>query len=287
MGIALTIFLPLALAVMMFSLGLGLTIADFARIARQPKAFAVGAASQLVAIPSVAFAICMIFDFPPDIAVGLMILSVCPGGVTSNMMTRYSRGDLALSISLTGVTSLAAVLTMPALVVFFVRHFKGLDAPEVDVTTLGLSMFAITAIPVAAGMAIRRWAGDFARLIDGFVSKLSFALFIVVVAGALFANWDMFIANLPSLGPAVVLLCLSLLAIGLGLSALASLDRAQSTAIAIDTGIQNAALGITVGALIADAAAGITPYSIPSGVYGVTMYFIALPFVLWRRRRSG
>lgn len=284
MGIALTLFLPLALAVMMFSLGIGLTLDDFARVARQPRAFAVGAISQVVVIPAVAFVLCRLFSFPPDIAVGMMILSLCPGGVTSNMMTRYARGDLALSISLTGVTSLAALLTMPVLVVTFVRYFKGLDAPEVDVTALGLSMFAIIAIPVAAGMAIRRWAPASASAIEGFVTKLSFVLFVVVVAGALFANWDMFIANLPALGPGVVLMNVVLVAIGLGLSALASLGRGQATAIAIDTGMQNAALGITVGALVAGMGEGISAYSIPSGVYGVTMYFVALPFVMWRRR---
>ena len=279
-----TIFLPLALAVIMFSLGLGLTVADFARVAARPKAFGIGAAAQLVALPLVAWALAVAFALPGDLAVGLMILSLGPGGVTSNVLTKYGRGDLALSISLTGVISLVAVVSVPFLVRFFSGPFMGVDAPTVNVTSLAVAMFAITTVPVAAGIALRHFGAGLAAAIEPVVEKLALALFVVVVVGALAANWSLFVANLATLGPALVLLNVILLALGLGLARLASLNREEATAIAIETGIQNATLGITVGSLIVEQAAALPPFSLPSGVYGITMYAVSIPFVLWRRR---
>lgn len=287
MDTLITVFLPLALAVIMFSLGLGLTLADFARVAAQPKAFGIGAFSQLVTIPLVAWAIATAFGLPPELAVGLMILSLCPGGVTSNILTKLARGDLALSISLTGIISLVAVFTMPPLVAFFARHFMGLDAPPVDVTRLGISMFLITAAPVVAGILFRRYAEGVALSIEPFVEKLALVLFVIVVAGALAANWSLFVANLAILAPSLIVLNVALLAIGLALGRFFALGPAQSTAIAIETGIQNATLGITVGSLIAEQAGALPPFSLPSGVYGITMYLVTIPFVLWRRRAGG
>lgn len=262
-------------------------MADFARVAAQPKAFGIGAFSQLVTIPLVAWAIATAFGLAPELAVGLMILSLCPGGVTSNILTKLSRGDLALSISLTGIISLVAVFTMPPLVAFFARHFMGLDAPPVDVTRLGISMFLITAAPVVAGILFRRYAEGVALSIEPFVEKLALVLFVIVVAGALAANWSLFVANLAILAPSLIVLNVALLAIGLALGRVFALGPAQSTAIAIETGIQNATLGITVGSLIAEQAGALPPFSLPSGVYGITMYLVTIPFVLWRRRMAG
>lgn len=282
-----TVFLPLALAVIMFSLGLGLTVADFARIARQPKAFAIGAVSQLVGIPLVAYIVAVAFGLPGELAVGVMILSLCPGGVTSNILTKVAKGDVALSISLVGVISLSAVLIVPPLVALFARHFMGLDAPSIDITALGLSMFAITALPVVIGLALRHYASGLALSIEPFVEKLALVLFVVVVVGALAANWSLFVSNLAVLGPALILINVALLALGLALGKIFALDRAQSTAIAIETGVQNATLGITIGSLIVEQASALPPFSLPSGVYGITMYLVTIPFVLWRRRMAG
>lgn len=278
-----TVFLPLALAIIMFSLGLGLTVADFARVASRPKAFAVGALAQLVAIPIAAYAMAIAFGLPAELAVGIMILSFCPGGVTSNVLTKYGKGDLALSISLTGVISLVAVLTVPLLVRFFAGHFMGVDAPPVNVTSLAVSMFLITAVPVAIGIALRHFATGFAVAAEPFVEKLALVLFVVVVIGALAANWSLFVANLTTLAPALVSLNIILLAVGLALARGFALSREEATAISIETGIQNATLGITVGSLIVEQAAALPPFSLPSGVYGITMYVVSIPFVLWRR----
>lgn len=280
-----SVFLPIALAIIMFSLGLGLTVDDFKRVARQPKAFAVGALSQMAILPIVAYALAVGFGLPPELAVGLMILSLCPGGVTSNILTKLGRGDLALSISLTGVISLTSVLTVPVLTRFFAEHFLGLEAPVINVGALGISMFIITVAPVVVGMLVRRFATSLALAIENAVSMLALVLFVVVVVGAIAANWRVLVDNIAVLGPSVVALNVVLLAIGLGLGRLFSLDARESTAIAIETGIQNATLGITVGTLIVESAQGLPPFSLPSGVYGIMMYVISIPFVLWRRSK--
>lgn len=284
MDIILSVFLPLALAIIMFSLGLGLTPADFARVAREPKAFALGAVAQLLLLPLIAYLTVIGFGISGELAVGLMILSFCPGGVTSNILTRFAKGDLALSISLTGVISLVSVVTVPVLVGLTAGHFMGVDAPPVDVTALGVAMFAITAVPVAIGMLVRRFAAHLANAVETPVSHLATALFCIVVVGALASNWTVFVDNLPVLGPAVVALNVVMLAIGTALARGGGLNRGQSSAIAIETGIQNATLGITVGSLISEQATGLPPFSLPSGVYGITMYLVSIPFVLWRRR---
>ena len=282
-----TVFLPLALAVIMFSLGLGLTLDDFRRVLSAPRAFGVGALAQIVALPVVAYAIAVMFRLPSELAVGMMILSFCPGGVTSNILTKFARGDLALSISMTGVISLVSVATVPLLVAFAADHFMGVDAPPVNVTSLALAMFLITAVPVVLGMLLRHFTPGLTARIEGFVEKLAVVLFVVVVVGALASNWSLFVENLPILGPAVVVLNVVLLAIGIGLARLTSLDGRQATAISIETGIQNATLGITVGSLIVEQASALPPFSLPSAVYGITMYGVSLPFVYWRRKLAA
>lgn len=283
MDILITVFLPLALAIIMFSLGLGLTLEDFRRVFVAPKAFGIGALSQIVILPIVAYAIAVAFGLRPELAVGLMILSFCPGGVTSNILTKFARGDLALSISLTGVISLVAVVSVPLLVAFSADHFMGVDAPPVNVTSLAVAMFLITALPVVLGMAMRHYAPRATGVVERPLEWVAVVLFVIVVVGALAANWALFVENLAVLGPAVVVLNIVLLALGLGLARLAALDGRQATAIAIETGIQNATLGITVGSLIVEQASALPPFSLPSGVYGITMYAVSLPFVFWRR----
>ena len=282
-----TVFLPLALAVIMFSLGLGLTLDDFRRVFAAPRAFGIGALAQLVVLPLVAYAIAVMFRLPAELAVGMMILSFCPGGVTSNILTKFARGDLALSISMTGVISLVSVATVPLLVAFAADHFMGVDAPPVNVTSLAVAMFLITAVPVVLGMLLRHFASGLTTSVEGFVEKLAVVLFVVVVVGALASNWSLFVENLPVLGPAVVVLNVVLLAIGVGLARLTSLDGRQATAISIETGIQNATLGITVGSLIVEQASALPPFSLPSAVYGITMYGVSLPFVYWRRKLAA
>lgn len=281
-----TVFLPLALAIIMFSLGLGLTVDDFRRVVLKPRAFVIGAVAQLIFIPFVAYILAVLFRLPPELAVGMMILAFCPGGVTTNLLTKLAGGEVALSISLTGVVSLVAVFTVPVLVAVFADHFMGLDAPAINVTALGVSMFLITFVPVAVGLAIRHFARGLALSLEAVVSRVAVVLFVVIVLGALAANWSLFVANLALLGPGLVILNIVLLAVGLGLARAFGLSLAEGKAIAIETGIQNATLGITVGSLIVEHASALPPFSLPSAFYGITMYVVSIPFVLWLRTRN-
>ncbi|MCO6389721.1 bile acid:sodium symporter family protein [Aliihoeflea aestuarii] len=282
-----TIFLPLALGTIMLSLGLVLTLADFRRVLTKPKAFVIGVSCQLLLIPVVAYVLIATFGFSGELALGIMILSFCPGGPSSNILTKLARGDLALAIAMTGATSLIAVVTVPLLVAFSAEHFMGLDAPRIDVRALGLTMFAITAVPVAIGMTIRGLAPGVAARIEPVLDRLALVLFVVIVVGAIAANWSLLTANLALLGPLLVVLNVILLFAGLGLAHLFRLPQEQATAISIEAGIQNATLGIAIGSLIVERVMALPPFSLPSGLYGVTMYAVSIPFVLWRRRLAG
>jgi bile acid:Na+ symporter, BASS family len=286
MDIFLAVFFPLALVVIMFSLGLSLRVTDFVRVAKYPRAFAIGITCQLVLLPVTAYLIAFVSGLPPELAVGLMILSFCPGGPTSNMMTRLAHGDVALSISMTGVASLVTVFTLPLLLKLFAGNLLGANAVRIDVAGLGMALFALMTVPVVAGILLRLYVEKLALAMEALVFRLALGFFVLVVIAALAINWGPFIENLMRLGPSVVALNIASLFVGLGVAQLFSLDRAQATAIAIETGIQNAALGITVGSLILETAADLPPFSLPSGVYGITMYFVALPFTMWRRWRA-
>jgi len=285
MDILINVVLPLSLAVIMLSLGVGLTLADFARVLKSPKAFGIGAFAQIVALPVVTYATVRAFGLGPEIAVGFMLLSFCPGGVTSNMVARLARGDVALSVSLTAVISLLSILTVPALAAWSVTHFMGDAAPDVTVTSLAVAMFLITTMPVLIGVVIRHLANDFALRIEPFLSRLATLLFVIIVVAALAGNWDLFVENLPTLGPALIVLNLVLLILGLMLARMAALAWDQAKTVSIEVGIQNATLGITLAALIAGQADGFSAMALPSGVYGITMYLVAAPFVIWFRSR--
>ncbi|QTN30787.1 bile acid:sodium symporter family protein [Akkermansiaceae bacterium] len=280
--------LPLILAFIMFSLGLGLRKTDFTRILRYPRAFLTGAACQLLLLPAFAFGLVTAFSFPPDIAVGVMILSFCPGGVTSNVLTRLSNGNTPLSISLTAVTSLAAIVTVPVLVALSVGHFMGKDAPDVDILALGMTMFLITAVPVALGMLVTALAPQLVAGISGAVSRTAMILFFVIIVAALASNWAVFSGNLPNLGPALVLLNIGMLAIGLAASRVMGLGSEDASTVSIEAGVQNGTLGIAVGSLVAlGSSEALPPTTVPSAVYSIIMYLVTIPFVVWRRRVRG
>ncbi|MGI9355182.1 MAG: bile acid:sodium symporter family protein, partial [Rhizobiaceae bacterium] len=285
MGVLLAVFLPLSLAFIMFSLGLGLTLADFARVFSRPRAFVAGFIAQLIVLPLTAYVIMRFSSLEGALAVGVMILAFSPGGVTSNIMTKLADGAVAVSISLTAIVSLVAVITVPVLTAWAADAFMGAVAPDINVSSLAISMFAITAVPVAIGVAFRHLATRMAFRIEPVVSIVATVLFVVIVVGALLANWSTFAANIGKLGPVLVILNIVLLTLGYGVALLLGLPRDERIAVAIETGVQNATLGITVGSLIVEAATGLPPFSLPSGVYGITMYVVTLPFVFWMKSR--
>ncbi|MEL6618677.1 MAG: bile acid:sodium symporter family protein [Pseudomonadota bacterium] len=285
MDILINVVLPLSLAVIMLSLGVGLTAGDFARVLKAPGAFAVGALCQVVLLPISAFMTVIAFGLSGEIAVGFMLLSLCPGGVTSNMVAKLSRGDVALSVSLTAVISLLSLLTVPFLAALSVEWFLGGSTIQVSVASLTIAVFLITTLPVAIGVTLRHVAPGMAAAIDRPLSILATILFLVIVVAALAGNWGLFVENLGTLGPALILLNVALLLIGLGLARIAMLGWDQAKTISIETGIQNATLGITLAALISGQSEGFSTMALPSAVYGITMYLVAAPFVAWFRSR--
>ena len=280
--------LPLILAFIMFSLGLGLRRQDFTRVLKYPKAFGTGAVNQLILLPLIAFALVKAFALSAELAVGVMILSFCPGGVTSNVLTRIGKGNTPLSISLTAITSLASIITVPILVAVSVRHFMGVDGPQVNIVSLGITMFLITAVPVALGMVLTAKAPQVVEKISTGISQAALALFVVIIVAALAKNWLVFSTNLPTLAPALALLNVSMLALGLLSSRTMKLDPIDATTISIESGVQNGTLGIAVGTMIAlGATETLPPTTVPAAVYSIIMYFISVPFVLWRRNLGG
>ncbi|MEM8592971.1 MAG: bile acid:sodium symporter family protein [Pseudomonadota bacterium] len=284
MDFLLNIGLPLSLAFIMFSLGAGLTGADFARVVKAPKAFLIGALAQVILLPLVACALLQVFTLPSALAVSVMILSFSPGGVTTSILTRLAGGTVALSISLTAIISLTTAATLPVLVSVVSRYFEGTNAPDINVLSLAVTMFLITTVPVLIGLAFRHFAGNVALAAEPTLIRISSVLFVVIVVAALASAWDIFTGNLPTLGPLLVVMNLILLAIGMGLARLGGLPREDGIAIAIETGVQNGTLGVTVGGLISGATFG--TYALASGVYGITMYLVTLPviFLILRRR---
>ena len=275
------IFLPLSLVFIMFTLGLGLTPNDFVNLLRKPKAFFVGIINQMILLPITAFIIVSLMGITKEIAVGMMILASCPGGVTSNMITKLAKGDTALSISYTAVISVLTIITLPIITGFSMGHFMGAEAPPMNLVSLGLTMFLITALPVGIGLIVRSKNRTFADLFEITATKISTILFIIIIIGALLSEWNTFINNLTALGPAIILLMVVMITIGYNSSNWLKMNGPQAVTVAIESGIQNATVGITIGNLIINPETGLSILSIPSGVYGILMYFICLPFVFW------
>ena len=273
------ILLPVSLIFIMFSLGLGLTIKDFENVLNNLKAFFVGITNQMIVLPIITFLIIFIFGLSNEIAVGMMILSCCPGGVTSNIITKLAKGDTALSITYTAIVSILTVITLPLIVGFSIDYFMGTDAPSINILTLGITMFVITTIPVLIGLYIRTKFKKLALSFTFIANKISSFLFVIIVLGALASEWNTFINNLSLLGPAIITLIILMLFIGYNSPKLFNINKMQSITIAVESSIQNATVGITIGNIILSEGQGISILSLPSGVYGILMYIVCLPII--------
>lgn len=279
----LTVALPLSLAIIMLSLGIGLTVHDFARVFKMPKAVLTGIAMQIIGLPLLALVILQLFPLTPGLAFGVMLLAFCPGGVTSNFITKLAGGTVALSITLTALVSLTSVITVPILVSWAAATFLTAQAPSINVTNIAISMFAITALPVLIGVAIRHFAQTTANRLEPILSKLAIALFVIIVAAAIALNWSLFITSLAKLGPMLILLNIAALAIGLLIARTLGLSSPDAKATTIELGVQNSTLGITVASLVAGGTA-LPEYALPAAVYGITMYFVTIPAIFALRR---
>jgi BASS family bile acid:Na+ symporter len=277
-----TSLLPVALALIMATLGLGLRVADFTRVAVAPRGVLIGLANLLVLSPLLAFAVAELYGLDPVFAVGLVLLGASPGGTMANLLTHLARGDTALSISMTALSSVCAAVTVPVYLALAVAHFDAPVADDVDATGVAAQVLAITVVPLALGMLVRARSPAWAARHERRAKRLAFCAFVVVVAGAVVGEFDAVTDHAAELGAAALTLNLAAMASSFAVSRLARLSLAQSTAVAIELGVHNSALAIAVGTLVAD------ELTIPAAVYSAFMFATAGLFArLMHRRNAG
>lgn len=271
--------LPAGLAFIMFALGLKLSVADFRRVFTYPVAVGLGLIAQTVLLPLTAFGLTALFDLAPQTAIGLMILAACPGGVTAAMITELSRGDTCLSITLTACTSLLSFVTVPVIVGFSLEHFLGqaatLDFPMGQV--IG-SLFLITLVPVAAGLFFKE-AGWLKPRVEESIGRFATAVFLVIVFLTFFTEWPSITAHFSTIGPAILLLNVTTMTTGALLGVAGGLPGTGRIALAVECGIQNSALGITVAVSLVS----VSELAVPSVIYAFLMNITALVLILVRQ----
>ena len=278
-----TIGLPVALGIIMFGLGLSLTLGDFARVLKQPKAVIVALLCQLVLLPAICFGLVLAFQLPPVLAVGMMMLAASPGGTTANLYSHLFRGDVALNISLTAVNSVISVITLPLITNFAIIYFDPFDSQLGMQWSKVLEVFAIVLVPVAIGMVVRRLWPAFARAMDKPVRIASVIILVVVIAGAVASNWTLLLENFGRLALITIVFCLISLAVGYLVPRLLKVGKRQAIAASFEIGIHNATLAI----VIAQTVLGSVELSLPAAVYGVLMFFVAFGFGFLIRERGA
>ena len=262
-------FLPFSLAVIMFGMGLSLRIEDFKRILIYPKAVGIGLLNQLVLLPIIAFGIANFFKLPAELAVGLMILAVCPGGATSNLITHLAKGDAALSITLTAFSSVITVFTIPFLVNYSIGYFiPGGEAQQLEVVGTVVSVLVITIIPVALGMLVFAKVPKLAAKLDLPFRRISAIFFVIIVIAAVVKEKENLVRYFVEAGPAALALNVATLALSFGTARLFKLPFRQGLTIAIESGIQNGTLGITIAATLLMNSV----MTIPSAIYSLIMF---------------
>jgi BASS family bile acid:Na+ symporter len=275
--------LPAGLAFIMFALGLKLSVADFGRVMAYPLAVGLGLIAQTVLLPLTAFGLTLLFDLAPQTAVGLMILAACPGGVTAAMITELSRGDTCLSITLTACTSLLSFVTVPIIVGFSLQHFLGHAAGfDFPVGQAIGSLFLITIVPVAAGLFLNE-AGWLTSRVTKIIGKLATAVFLMIVFLTFFTEWPSITAHISTIGPVILLLNVITMATGALLGVAGRLPGAGRIALAVECGIQNSALGITVAVSLVS----ISQLAVPSVIYAFLMNITALALVVFRQLQAS
>lgn len=276
-----SVLLPLILAFIMVTLGLGLTPTDFKRIVSQPRALLVGAVCHFVLLPLICYLMLKAFGMTGAFAVGFMILAACPTGTTSNLLTYLARGDVALALSFTAVASVLTIFTLPIIVIFALGEFNASSqAVNVPVGTMMAQVFLILGLPVAIGMFIRqRWTA-FALRVEPRATKIATLLFIAIVLLAVAKNWALLVENFWALAPFAVTLNLLMLACGFAMAWLARLPAKQSVTLGIETAMQNATLALVIASTVLKNDA----MAVPGAVYGVLMYAGGLTFAGLMRR---
>jgi len=276
MGIVIEVFLPLALAFIMFSLGLGLTGNDFLRVAKQSRDFFVGAFSQIILLPIIAFILVKIWPIAPELAIGVMIIAAAPGGVTSNILTSFAKGDVALSISLTAIISLVSVITIPFIVLTSVGLLSNTNVTE-DISLIAMSrdMFLIVTVPVILGMLLRKFVSGIALKFEPIAKKISTILFVLVLLGAIAAERENVVSYFAQAGLITLVLNVIMMVVAFYLAQLLGSKAEQKKCITIECGLQNGTLAIFVATSIF----GGGMYVIPAATYSLIMFATSLIFI--------
>ena len=277
------LLLPLALGVIMLGLGMGLTLDDFRRVVRYPRAVLVGLALQTLFLPWVAFALALGFGLRPELAVGLMLLAASPGGATANIYSHLARGDVALNITLTAINSLLCLVTLPVVLNLSLGHFMGAGQYVPPPVAKVVEVAVIILLPVAAGMAVRHFAPGFVAASTRPLRMLSILVLALLVAVAVAQSWQVLLASVAVVGLACLLFNLASLAAGYAAPLAMKLPRPQAIAISMEIGIHNGTLAIFIALnVLANAT-----MAIPAAVYSLMMFLTAAAFAYWLNRPRG
>ena len=272
---------PIALALIMLGLGLGLTIQDFSRVIKNPKDFLIGALCQMIILPIIAFILIKIFNTPLEIALGVMIIAAAPGGVTSNVLTKFAKGDVALSLSLTAIISLISIISVPFIVF---NSAKLLDAVsisnEISMTGISLKMFFVVTLPVIIGMLIRKFATNFIVSKTLIIQRLSIILFIIVFLAIWIEEWDNIINYITQAGSITLSLNIIMMLIGYFVAKFFASGIEQRRCISLECGLQNGTLAVFVSSQLFDEKI----YMVPTAAYALIMFLTSLIFVFIIRK---
>ena len=276
------VILPLALAFIMFTLGLGLSISDFSNVFKKPKNFLIGLVSQLIFLPIVGLILVIIWPLPIEIAIGVMLIAAAPGGVTSNILTFFARGDVALSVSLTAVMSLLSAVSVPIVLAISIGLIGDSSLPEsISLTGIALSMFLIVTLPVLLGMGVRSFLNRLTLKIEKAARFISTLLFVLVLLGAILAERENVVSYFAQTGLVVLVLNILMMLIAFYWSGFFGTGISQKKAIAIECGLQNGTLAIFVGTTVF----GGGLYIIPAATYSLIMYLTSLLFIYFIKNR--
>ena len=276
------VILPLALAFIMFTLGLGLSVSDFSNVFRKPKNFLIGLTSQLIFLPIVGLTLVIIWPLPIEIAIGVMLIAAAPGGVTSNILTFFAKGDIALSVSLTAVMSLLSAVSVPIVLAISIGLIRDSSLPDsISLTGIALSMFLIVTLPVLLGMGVRSFLNSLTLKIEKSARFISTLLFVLVLVGAILAERENVVSYFAQTGLVVLTLNILMMLIAFYWSGFFGMGIAQKKAIAIECGLQNGTLAIFVGTSLF----GGGLYIIPAATYSLVMYLTSLIFIYFIKNR--
>tara|TARA_E500000331_G_scaffold25686_1_gene21976 strand:- start:57 stop:908 length:852 start_codon:yes stop_codon:yes gene_type:complete len=283
MGIITDVVLPLSLAFIMFSLGLALKSSDFTRVIKQPKDFLIGAFSQIIILPLVALIIVMLWPLSPELAVGVMLIAAAPGGATSNIITSFAKGDVALSVSLTAIISLLCVITIPIIVLFSLNILMDTStAKSISIGDIAIKMFLIVTVPVIIGMLFRKFLSSISISFEPLAKKISAVLFVLVLLGAIVAEKDNVVSYFAQAGLVTLVLNLLMMFIAFYIGKLFASGISQQKTITVECGLQNGTLAIVVATTLFDGGL----YLIPAATYSLIMFFTSLIYVYFARQNN-